>query len=393
MRANSEEEIVPLNFVDNLCSRTVNDEEQDQEQNFPTMETDEPETQSDILPPEEDVEKAAMPIRIQLSFELENLFNTRKGFFQKSRTSPYILISETDENGDCGDKIGKTETKFNRVNAKFCTPVYVEYLPGSSSYVYLEVYDNQSRYVLDSKNNDPSDVYQQASKDAEQPLEDAGQESGDTSLCKFQLDLLDFVRPTEEKRTFGKVEMAILENDTEPRKKEEAETIKDPCFLNICGHESTSTDDHITLGLRGLGIKNVEKGFFNLERTDPIYIVSKKHIDDEHGAHHWQAAYESEHISSHLNPLWKLASINLEQLCDGDYEKPLRIELWDYEEDGVNRIVAQTEEIKLEEIIEKSKGLKGNADKSDPSKLIILKDIVNSKIPLGVLIANRASVM
>lgn len=41
----------------------------------------------------------------------------------------------------------------------------------------------------------------------------------------------------------------------EPRKEEEVELIKDPCFLTICGHASEESDDQITLALRGLGVK------------------------------------------------------------------------------------------------------------------------------------------
>ena len=38
-------------------------------------------------------------MRIQLSFELKNLINTRKGFLRKDVTSPYIVIT------DCNDII------------------------------------------------------------------------------------------------------------------------------------------------------------------------------------------------------------------------------------------------------------------------------------------------
>ena len=96
--------------------------------------------------------------------------------------------------------------------------------------------------------------------------------------------------------------------------------------------------------------------------------------------------------------MWKEATIRLEQFCDGDYEKKLKIEIWDYEEDGRNRLVAETEEITLEELIEKSQGLRGNADKSDETKLLKLLGIKNDKIPdndkipHGILIANKALV-
>lgn len=51
-----------------------------------------------------------MPMRIQLSFELENLMNTRSGFFRwrkDRRTSPYIVVTTFDNHTNI---IGKTET-------------------------------------------------------------------------------------------------------------------------------------------------------------------------------------------------------------------------------------------------------------------------------------------
>lgn len=50
-------------------------------------------------------------IRIQLSFEVENCVNTRKGFWRKDNiTSPYVVVSAVDSDSYGGGKIGKTET-------------------------------------------------------------------------------------------------------------------------------------------------------------------------------------------------------------------------------------------------------------------------------------------
>ena len=48
-------------------------------------------------------------MRIQLSFELKNLINTRKGFLRKDVTSPYIVITDCndiiDHDGDDDDDV------------------------------------------------------------------------------------------------------------------------------------------------------------------------------------------------------------------------------------------------------------------------------------------------
>ena len=68
------------------------------------------------------------------------------------------------------------------------------------------MYDNNNKYTFDDKKGSSNNAI-----DAEQRLEDAG-ESGDTLLCRFELDLTQFVS-IEENRKFGTVKMAILESD------------------------------------------------------------------------------------------------------------------------------------------------------------------------------------
>ena len=153
--------------------------------------------------------------------------------------------------------------------------------------------------------------------------------------------------------------------------------------LKICGHESTKSYEEKTLRLRGLKIKNVEKGFLNLDKTDPFFVILKKLtrniIDLRNGQkqeqEHWQAVYQSEVISKHLNPLWERSvPINLEQLCDGDTDKHLQIEIWDYEDNGKNRLVAKLESTKTwTELQDMGEGLRGNADRTKELKLVEVK--------------------
>lgn len=101
--------------------------------------------------------------------------------------------------------------------------------------------------------------------------------------------------------------------------------------------------------------------------------------------------YESEYIYDHLNPLWDSFIINFEQLCDGDLEKSLQIELWDYETNGKNRLVAVVEssDITLNKLIECSEGLRGNADRRKALALVKPNESVES-VPAGELIVLKA---
>jgi len=185
-----------------------------------------------------------------------------------------------------------------------------------------------------------------------------------------------------------------MNDNSEPRNVNDQSDILTPITtLKIHGHESEETKQEMELQFRGLSIKNVEKGFFNLTRTDPFIVLSKKHNDN-----HYQAIYKSEHIQDHLNPLWESVIINLEQLCDGDRTKTLRIELFDYEPDGRHRLVCHVKDVNLADedllnvnrLIERSEGLRGNGDKS---KSLILVEESNEDIKAGELIVLMAKVI
>merc|ERR1712165_39585 len=177
-------------------------------------------------------------------------------------------------------------------------------------------------------------------------------------------------------------EFMFVENDTEIRSIHDKDQVNYPSFLKIYGHESQENKSTFSLWFRALGVKNVEKGFFNLSRTDPLFIISKKHESPTHGVH-WQAVYQSAHILDHLNPLWKEEqNINLEQLCDGDLDKMLQIEIWDYESTGKNRLVGVLkEELSLRQLLQR-KAIKGNADRTNALEIIEVVDEQEQKITI-----------
>ena len=117
------------------------------------------------------------------------------------------------------------------------------------------------------------------------------------------------------------------------------------------------------------------------------YNNTINHQQQQH--HHWQAVQKSEYKIDHLNPLWNETTINLEQLCDGYYNKKLQIELWDYEYNGINRLVCKLrDEIDLHQLMS-SKVLKGNADKTNALEFIEV-DAIDEYLPGWMLIVLKA---
>jgi len=85
----------------------------------------------------------------------------------------------------------------------------------------------------------------------------------------------------------------------------------------------------LSLKLRGKKLANVEHTLFG--KSDPFFTVSAQTSPN---GDNWDVVYRSEHLDSDLNPVWKEARINVDALCRGDREKPIRIGVYDYSKKG-----------------------------------------------------------
>ncbi|XP_076850730.1 copine-3 isoform X2 [Brachyhypopomus gauderio] len=53
----------------------------------------------------------------------------------------------------------------------------------------------------------------------------------------------------------------------------------------------------------------------------------------------WQLAHRTEVVKNNLNPTWKPFRIPLQSLCGGDMEKPIKVECYDYDNDGSHDLI------------------------------------------------------
>ncbi|CAB9518699.1 Copine-6 [Seminavis robusta] len=143
---------------------------------------------------------------------------------------------------------------------------------------------------------------------------------------------------------------------------------------------------YIRLQLRGLDIKNVEPGLLGLGRSDPFFEISKKNSDHAAGIVRWNSVYRSEEICDHLNPFWEPFSIGLEELCYCNLDWPLKIAVWDYENDGDHRVIGEVE-VTAQKLIDEV-AVKGNADRERAFDLIRDGDKTKLKGVLCVLTAD-----
>ncbi|KAM9307867.1 copine-3 [Gastrophryne carolinensis] len=86
------------------------------------------------------------------------------------------------------------------------------------------------------------------------------------------------------------------------------------------------------------------KDFFG--KSDP-YLEFHRQTDDGR----WHMVHRTEVIKNNLNPVWRPFRIPLQSLCNGDMEKSIRVECYDYDNDGSHDLIGifQTTMSKLKE--------------------------------------------
>lgn len=113
-----------------------------------------------------------------------------------------------------------------------------------------------------------------------------------------------------------------------------------------------------TLSLMGADLANVE-GWFGC--SDPFFELSTLVEGDEEN---WAAKYTSEHVDNNLSPIWKPATLSVDNLLDGDLQYvdlPILISIFDWEESGEHRPIGDFETT-MEELVRRVEERRGTGE-------------------------------
>nr|XP_023648670.1 copine-3 isoform X2 [Paramormyrops kingsleyae] len=218
--------------------------------------------------------------KVELTVSCENLLDMDVG----SKSDPLcILLMNT--SGTQWFEVGRTERVKNCLNPKFAKKFMVDYYFELVQQLKFAVYD------IDNKTVDLGD---------------------DDFLGELECTLGQVVssrkltRPLvlKNKRPAGKGTITIF-----------AEEIKDNRVVNF-EVEARKLDN---------------KDFFG--KSDPYLEFYRQ---TETG---WQLAHRTEVIKNNLNPTWKPFQIPLQALCGGDMEKSIKVECYDYDNDGSHDLI------------------------------------------------------
>ncbi|CAK86273.1 unnamed protein product (macronuclear) [Paramecium tetraurelia] len=186
-------------------------------------------------------------------------------------------------------KIGQTELIWNNLNPNFATSFQIEYQFEAQQHLKLEVHhfvsQTQSKIIGIAETT---------------VAEIAG--------SKDQLLMADLFN--SQKKKSGKI---IVKADQVKQCNDEVE-------ITVSGQNLPDTRFWFWHGA------NPFLRFYRLRKddTNPVLV------------------YESEFIKDSSNPTWKPISCRAQKLCNGDYQMPIKVELWDYRTSGKHLYLGET---------------------------------------------------
>mmetsp|Transcript_8677 Transcript_8677/g.12808 ORF Transcript_8677/g.12808 Transcript_8677/m.12808 type:complete len:283 (+) Transcript_8677:63-911(+) len=121
----------------------------------------------------------------------------------------------------------------------------------------------------------------------------------------------------------------------------------------------------LILMLRGIKLRNVE-GFF--AKADPFYEIHREEDGD------WILVYRSEFIKNNLSPLWNEKKMELSELCNGDFDHPIKISVFDHEGDGDHKFIGSIETTVSEIVGAKKFGGSGDINDDDEAYFLAIFD-------------------
>jgi len=250
---------------------------------------------------------------LQISFIAKDLEN-QAGMFGTSDPLAVVTIVEGDEDQEV---LGQTEVVKNTLNPKWMKTFVIDYDPDVPTAIKVEIYDKE----VDDDNKMGGTFF-----DIENIIETGhkNEESGDFEGVKGK-----------KMRNGGVLYCRLME---------------------------TWEAGNLNLMIRGKDLKNVE-GFF--ATSDPFYELCRKEGDK------WVSVHRSEFIKNELSPIWDEEKFDLSTLCDGDFQMPILLAVWDHEGSGDHKLIGEVETTVSEILSAKSFGGGGDNSDDDANNLII----------------------
>ena len=109
-------------------------------------------------------------------------------------------------------------------------------------------------------------------------------------------------------------------------------------YVNIEKCASSGDSGKMLLQLRGIKLKNAQ----TLGRTSSPFFELYRKIESPTGAK-WISVYRSNVLRGDLNPLWTGTTLDLDATCNGDFERSMKLIVWDHRKSGKHKQMGECE--------------------------------------------------
>lgn len=201
-----------------------------------------------------------------------------------SKSDPMCVLFTQDPGSKKWTEFGRTEIIWNNLNPDFVKKFIIHYFFEESQKLKFEIYD------VDSKS--------------------------------AKLDKHDFL---------GKLECTLAEIVIANRLVKRLHGPKrDSGVIIVNAEELSSCKEEVTMQYSAHQLD--KKDFFG--KSDPFLAFYRCNEDGS-----FTVVHRTEVIKRTLNPTWRTFTINIRLLCNGDYERPIKVECYDWDADGGHDLI------------------------------------------------------
>lgn len=268
--------------------------------------------------------------RVELSVSCQNLIDLDS--FSKS--DPQVVLFIKDKNNlNNWLELDRTEIVWDNLNPKFVKKFIIDYFFEEVQYLRF--------VILDVDNSKSSRV------------------SDQEIIGQHECRLAEIV-------SSGQCYTKPLQNPT-------SKLIKSGTISIIC-EEIHNTLDKVSITVSGRHLD--KKDWFG--KSDPFLVISRSYENGQ-----FNPVHKTEVINNSLNPRWRSFDLSVQQLCNGDLDRPLLIEVFDWDRWGESDFIGKFE-TSLNTIL-------NNGDKVEYSLINSTKKAKNkSYVNSGVIVFDKA---
>lgn len=211
-----------------------------------------------------------------------------------SKSDPFVVLFQQNIKTGAYYEVGRTETMKDNLNPSFKQTIKMDYFFEELQNLRFDVYDQDStKYRLDEQD----------------------------FLGEYSCTLADIVASPD----------SVLQGVLKNRRGYNAGKGR----VIVRSEEVSKAGDILKITLRGSRLD--KKDLFG--SSDP-YVQIYKHFPSAVGEP-WQIVYQTETIMNNLNPSFKPFELSVQQLCNGDSERPILVRCFDYDKHSSHDLIGE----------------------------------------------------